>query len=151
MAGNLFSHVGAYEVTTGVAQSAGSTDHYTSWVDCRGYEGVAFVTHLSMSTGACAGTYHLEMAATSTPTAGTDIYGTSGTLSTALVNDTALVITETHRPLQRYVRLYLTRSTGESIISCVALRYRARTAPVSADLTTDHVANLTIGPGYSTA
>ena len=147
---NLAAHVEFREISSGVAASDTSTDWYSGWVDTRGFEGVTLIAHLN-SSGDPSGTYHCELSTTSTATSGTDIYGTSGTLSTDFAADSSLVISDIFRPRvdARYVRFYFDRATtGESVISLVA----ALSSPhllATSNSTTYNVSDVNIAIGTS--
>ncbi len=129
---NLFAHVYPVLLSTGIAASDTSTDHYTSCVDTRGYEGVAFLVGTE-TTGTAAFTAYAQLSATSSAT-GTfvDVYGSTVTHTTGFATAQALEVIDVFRPNKRWARVYVDRgTTGESINSVIALLYRAHSVPTS--------------------
>jgi hypothetical protein len=148
---NLFGHAEAVLVSTGLVASNTSTDFYTNGVDTRGYDAIAFIAHLDC-TGTPSTTFGIAVQMSATSSAlGTWInaYGSTALYSTGLAVDSGLVISDVFKPKYRWARIYVDRgTTGESIISVSALRYRAHFGAPAAS-TTYGVAGLTMAMATS--
>lgn len=129
---NLFHHVYPIELSTGVAVSDTSTDVTFEYQDTRGYQGVSFVLHLNDTTNPSTATWvYAEMCGTTDGTA-VEVYGSSALLTTGWAGDSGLFVIDVFNPSYRYVRPMWDRtSTGQSVISAVALLSRAHLMPVS--------------------
>ena len=132
---NLFSHAKLVELSSGVAASDTSTDHYFDGVDMRGYDGVAFGVHIvstGTSTSLLADLSAQMCASSSGDATWTNCYGSTASWSTGMQADTGFLITDVFKVSKRYARPYLDRkTTGEAVLSAFALLYRARLEPTS--------------------
>jgi len=129
---NLGAAVYPVLLSSGIAASDTSTDHYTNAVDTRGYDGVQFLV-VTETTAETAYTAYAQLSATSSGT-GTyiDVYGSTVTHSTGFGTGQAVLGIDVFRPSRRYARVYIDRgTTGEVIRGVFALLYRAQTEPTS--------------------
>jgi len=129
---NLGAAVYPVLLSTTIAVSATSTDHYTGCVDTRGYDGVLFLVDTE-TTAETAYTAYAQLSATSSGT-GTfiDVYGSTVTHSTGFGTGQVLLGIDVFRPSRRWARVYVDRgTTGELIHSVTALLYRAQSEPTS--------------------
>lgn len=129
---NLFAHCTPVLLSSAIAASDTSTDHYTNCVDTRGYQGVAFIVN-SETTDSSAFTAYAQLSATSSGT-GTfiDVYGSTVSHSTGFAGAQAMEVIDVYRPSRRWARVYIDRgTTGESIHSVTALLYKPNTVATS--------------------
>ena len=109
---------GIYTYMSGSASNSGTV------IDTAGWTGVVFVIqyHSACATACCV--FKVQGAATSAScVAGTtvDLSGTG--IITAVAGSGQLLVTEVHKPLQRYIRLYAFRDTSGSQFSATYLLY----------------------------
>jgi hypothetical protein len=122
---NLSAGIQTVLLSSTVAASGTSTDHYTNCVDTRGYQGVRFIL-VTDTTGAAAFTAYAQLSATSSGT-GTfiDVYGSTVTHTTGFNAASAVEVIDVYRPNKRWARVYFDRgATGEVITAVVAELYR---------------------------
>lgn len=129
---NLGAQIYPVLLSTGIAVSATSTDHYTDCVDTRGYDGVQFLLDVG-TTAETAYTAYAQLSATSSGT-GTfiDCYGSTVTHTTGFGTGQVLMGIDVFRPSRRWARVYVDRgTTGELIYGVIALLYKAGETPTS--------------------
>lgn len=112
------------------ATATGVTTINSSILDMAGYEGVIFIT--SLGTADVTNGHKIQQGAASNMSDAADLLG-----SARLCNGTGkVIVSRLHRPRKRYVRCSVLRPVTTTINSVQAIRYGARSKPV-----TNHVTN----------
>jgi hypothetical protein len=136
----LFKNI---KVTTVVPYTAtGTTAVNGTALDMSGFEGVIFVAHF----GSTATDISMKAQGGATSSPATDLLGTS--LALDATAKTAILSVE--KPLDRYIRVVLTRTTTTIVGSVIAIQYGSRTLPIS-NVVSDNVVESHISPAAGTA
>jgi hypothetical protein len=127
--------------------ASSSIDSNTDRLDMSGYDGVVFITPIEDSASTGVATLTVEANTVDSDSGMVAITGAAAA-KTCVVNDDIngkLLIVDVYRPLKRYVQGVLTSSAANIAYgTTIAIRYRGRKAPVTADTT---VATLTAVAG----
>lgn len=110
---------GVSTIHTGSANVSGMV------VDTVGFTGVVWAIQLHSSCASACCTFKVQGAATSASCEAGTTVDLSGTemVTTAGTGSATLLLLEVHKPLQRFLRLYATRSTSGSTFSAIAILY----------------------------
>lgn len=135
MNGQILELVKVIKISNGA--SAGTSAVNGTAVDMQqdgGYDGVAFVADLGTVVDACVLTLTPQQGEVSDGSDAAAISGAATAAITASTSSNKLMVTDTFRPTGRYVRPQLTRTAQNATVNTMlALLYRARSLPVSAD------------------
>ncbi|MDO8751145.1 MAG: hypothetical protein Q7K03_08385 [Dehalococcoidia bacterium] len=120
---------------TNTSQIGGSTAvAYSSILDMRGYDGVAFIAMISGGPSTSAFGIKVQEASSSSMSTGSDVAdltGTSVTASSTTIAD-GFLAADIFRPNKQYVRMAMIPSAGSDTLSAiVALQYKAGDSPVT--------------------
>ena len=119
--------IGLLEATTvdqvATAQAAGTSDVNSDVVDTQNYEGVIFVT--TLGTAAANNGIKIQGGEQS------DLSDAADLLSSSNTPNKTCVVTQVHKPRERYVRAVVVRGTSTTVDSVVAYLYGARTRPAA--------------------
>lgn len=127
------------EVTAGTSASSGAT------IDTAGAEGVLFVTVLG--TAAADNGVKIQQDSASGMGTAADL---AGTLTLSDATETTIV-TQVHKPRERYVRAVAVRGTSTTVPAGIAIVYGLRTQPYDNDAQTDVAAESNVSPAEGTA
>jgi len=117
--------------TVQAAVAAGSTDIETNEVDTKGYEGVMFVGLVTPASSVSTVSMYAQSAASTTATF-IAIDGSSAVYAAGPTTRINLLMTDVCKPVDRYVRAYVTRGTSNTAVGGVcAILYGPRKAPVT--------------------
>lgn len=108
-------------VTADNATTAGTTAVDSTGADCTGYDAVSFVVVLG--TAASNNTAKLQESADNSTWADVSGVVTAG--------GQKVLIVDRFRPAKQYARVEVARGTSSTVDAIVALRYKARNAPVT--------------------
>lgn len=112
------------------ATAAGTSAINSTVVDMAGYDGVVFLTNTGTFTASGTATAKVQQDSAVGMGAAADLTGTSQAFVDT--DDNKSVAVDIKRPLERYLRLVVTRATANSEWGPIwALQYRARTLPVT--------------------
>ena len=127
-----------------VTQAAATSAVATSIVDMADYDGVIFIA--SIGTAAADNIVKLQQSASN------DTAGMSDLAGTALASDATskCYVTDLQRPAKRYVRMSIARGTSTTVEAVWAIRYNARSLPVT-NITSNQLVERTLTPAEGTA
>lgn len=115
------------------ATAAGTTTINSAVVDMQGYDGCVFLTSVGTIVSTGTATVKVQQDVTSGMSTAADLAGSGQAFVDT--DDNKSVAVDVKRPLERYVRLVVTRATANSDWSPIwALQYRARQTPVGQGL-----------------
>lgn len=118
--------------TVQAAVAAGSTDVATGEVDMAGFEGVQFLAQVVPASSVSTVSMYAQSAASTTSTF-IAIDGSSAVWAAGPVSRTNTLITDVYKPVDRYVRAYVTRGTSNTALGGVsAIRYGSKKTPCTA-------------------
>ena len=130
MANNISNQIKTTRVTNTVA--AGTGDSNSSSVDMLDYEGVRFLVSFGTIVSGAATT--IKAAQSADDSSWDDLLGTAITVTDTDDNDVAIL--DIWRPINRYVRITVTRATQNSTIDgIIAEQYGPRVLPPTNDAT----------------
>lgn len=109
-------------VTADDATTAGTTAVDSTGVDMTGYDGVLFVVKLG--TAAANNTAKAQVSASS----GSGYADVSGVITAASAK---VLLVDVFRPSLQYARVEVTRGTSSTVDAIIAIRYKARSKPVT--------------------
>lgn len=130
--------------------AAGTSDVGCTAVDTREYDSVMFI--VLVGAIAAGGTVDIK-AQQSTDTTDGNFSDLAGTAATQLgdTDDDKMVIIDIHRPTERYVRIFTTRTTANSdLAGVIAIQYNAKDAAPTQGSTVKSAEYFT-GPAEGTA
>ena len=117
--------------TIQAAVAAGSTDVETSEVDTSGYEGVLLLGMVTPASSQSTCKLSAQSAASTTATFVT-IEGSSAEYAAGPTSRINILASDVYKPVDRYVRAYVTRGTSNTAIEGVAaILYGPKKAPVT--------------------
>ena len=131
------------------AVAAGQTSQNGGVIDMANYEGVVFIAALgTLASGAVTG-MKAQQGNQANLSDAADLAGTA--VSIADAEDNELVVLDTYRPAERYVRAVVTRGTADATIDgVIAIQYGPRVLPVTQDVTVAAIATH-VSPAEGTA
>lgn len=131
------------------AVAAGTTVQNGSVIDMQGFEGVQFIAAFGTLTGSAVTGIKVQQGTLSDGSDMADLAGSA--LAIADTGSNKLLTTDLFQPLERYVRLVVTRGTANAVIDGVsAIQYSPRVKPTVQDATVA-ASELLIGPAEGTA
>jgi Flp pilus assembly CpaE family ATPase len=132
------------------AIAAGTTNQNSSVIDMQGFEGVAFVAAFGALTATAVTGIKVQQGTLADGSDMADLAGSA--LAIPDTDDNKLLVTDVYRPIERYVRLVVTRGTANAVIDSVsALQYSSRVKPTTQDSATVSGSELSISPAEGTA
>lgn len=119
---------------SGFTVAAGTSDLTSDRVDTANYEGVRFVCGFGAITAGAVTSIKVQQNTADSGTGMADLEGSAQ--SVADTDDNKIVITEIHRPRERYVQFFIDRGTQNAVVDFLLVElYGPRTKPVSQDST----------------
>lgn len=116
------------------ATAAGTTNVNGTTIDMKGFEAVTFVVSFGAIVAGAVTGVKVQQGNQSDMSDASDLAGTA--VSVADTDDDKCVVVEINQPLERYVRLVVTRSTQNATIDAgIAIQTRGIVEPVTHDTT----------------
>jgi len=94
---------------------AGTTDIEGSTIDMQGYESVLVIVTMGVITGSAVTSIKMQQDSASGMGTAADLEGTGQTI--ADTDDGKIFYIDLHRPMERYVRLYVDRATQNAVVA----------------------------------
>lgn len=131
---------------TNYAATASTTDTLAgNTVDMANFDAVTFVVSVGAITGSGTAEIKVESGTDATPSDAAALSGATHTLSGSGESNKTVVI-EVERPVERYLRVSITRATANVVVdSVVAIQTKPRVKPVTHS-TTVHAAVFVLSP-----
>lgn len=127
---NLSKNVKISSAVTPTAGAAGQTAIEGTVLDMSGYEGVLMIVRMGAITTGGAQSIKAQQGAAAAMGDAADLEGTSQTITDA--DDGEIFYIDLFRPQERYVRLYVSRATQDSVVaSAEYIQYGPKAAPVT--------------------
>lgn len=117
--------------------TAAQTELDSSILDMAGYDSVIFIATLGTVTDACVLGLAAQQNSVNSTSGMAQITNGPGTVNaaatfTASGSSNTILITDVFRPIQRYVRAALTRTTQNAVVNnIIAVQYNSRSLPVT--------------------
>lgn len=126
---------------------AGTTAVDSNILDMAGFDGVMFVALLgTVTSGSVLTLVTQQNTANSTSGMATITGASAGVTDTAGEKSNGALIVDVYRPLQRYVRAELTRTTANAVVDGIlAIQYAAGHKPTTQDVTTILASTFVVG------
>ena len=125
--GQLADEVKISQAITLTAGAAGTSTIAGSIIDMAGYDGVLVVVQFGAITAGAVTSIKMQQDTVVAFTAAADLLGTGQTIADT-ADDTVFYI-DLKRPLEQFVRLFVSRATQSAVVSAVYYQYRGRTKP----------------------
>lgn len=131
--------------------SAGTSAQTSSAIDTQGFDGVKIYTAFgAITSGAVTSVKVQQSADDGSADAYADLLGTSR--SVADDDDNQVVVHEISKPLERYLKVVVSRSTQNAVIDgVIAVLYRASKQPTTDDTSTVVAREIHVSPAEGTA
>ncbi len=123
------------QLVTSAAGAAGTSAINSSTIDFANYDGALIIAQFGPIVAGAATSLKLQDGTTTTPA--TDVAGSNITVLDT--DDNTLKVYDVRRPINRYMRLVVSRATQNATVTAVAILYNGRNRPdvqSTTDLTT---------------
>jgi hypothetical protein len=137
------------KITVASAYDLGSSAVEGAVIDMSGWDGVVCIVTLGAITSGAATSVKWQQNIIDSASGMADLLGTGVTIADS--DDDELVIMDLYKPLERYVRVYISKATQNAATSAIYIRYRGSKAPIDNSVTGESTYELHISPAEGTA
>ncbi len=144
---NISKNVKISEAVSVTNGAAGTTDIEGTALDMTGFEGVLMMVQMGAITGSAVTSIKAQEGEESDLSDAADLLGTSQTIADS--DDEDVFYIDLYKPVERYVRLYVSRATQNAVLSATYIQYGPAKMPTSHGSTVN--GELHAGPAQGTA
>ena len=137
------------KITVATPYASGTSAVEGTILDMSGWDGVVCVYTMAAITGGAATSVKWQQGTDGTVSDAADLLGTSITIADS--DDDELFIMDLYKPLERYVRVYVSKATQAAGASAMYIQYRGSKAPIDNSVTGESTYELHISPAEGTA
>jgi len=123
---NLSRHI---KVTQALAYASGTAVRNGAEVDMQGWDGVIAIVTMATIASSAVGDIHWEQDTATGMGSAADLTGTA--IATADDDDDEIFVSDLYRPLERFVRIVVTKDTSNAAAeSAIYIQYKGKKLPV---------------------